>query len=117
MIYAAGDQNSLMEESKEAATRREEMIKMYHACKEALKLVQDINVKTGKGKERERERIVTFYIFLFQFTLLFLLPLLLMRTCLHPLNHHAHKAPPVCHAHRQLVRTQTPQLHLVPHRK
>lgn len=56
MIYAAGDQNSLMEESKEAATRREEMIKMYHACKEALKLVQDINVKTGKGKERERER-------------------------------------------------------------
>ena len=63
MIYAAGDQNSLMEESKEAATRREEMIKMYHACKEALKLVQDINVKTGKGKERER--VVTFYIFYF----------------------------------------------------
>ncbi|XP_003386672.1 PREDICTED: dynamin-1-like isoform X2 [Amphimedon queenslandica] len=46
MIYAAGDQNSLMEESKEAATRREEMIKMYHACKDALGLVQDINVKT-----------------------------------------------------------------------
>ena len=47
MIYAAGDQNSLMEESKEAATRREEMIKMYHACKSALQLVQDINLKTG----------------------------------------------------------------------
>lgn len=47
MIYAAGDQNSLMEESKESAMRREEMIKMYHACKEALSLVQDINTKTG----------------------------------------------------------------------
>ena len=47
MVYAAGDQNSLMEESREAASRREEMIKMYHACKDALSLVQDINLKTG----------------------------------------------------------------------
>ncbi len=47
MVYAAGDQNSLMEESTQAASRREEMIKMYHACKDALQLVQDVNLKTG----------------------------------------------------------------------
>ncbi len=46
-VYASGDQNSLMEESKEAAVRREEMIKMYHSCKNALQLVQDVNLKTG----------------------------------------------------------------------
>ena len=49
MIYSAGDQNSLMEESKEAAQKREEMIKMYHACKEALNLVNDVNMKTCKS--------------------------------------------------------------------
>lgn len=46
MIYSAGDQGALMEESKESAAKREEMIKMYHACKDALQLVQDVNIKT-----------------------------------------------------------------------
>ena len=47
MIYSSGDQNQLMEESSESAQRREEMIRMYHACKDALTLVQDIGAKTG----------------------------------------------------------------------
>lgn len=28
-----------MEESAEAATKREEMLRMYHACKEALRII------------------------------------------------------------------------------
>ena len=47
MIYSSGDQSQLMEESTESAQRREEMIRMYHACKDALGLVQDIGAKTG----------------------------------------------------------------------
>lgn len=47
MIYASGDQNQLMEESSASAQRREEMVRMYHACKDALTLVQDIGAKTG----------------------------------------------------------------------
>ena len=47
MIYSSSDQNQLMEESTESAQRREEMIRMYHACKDALSLVQDIGAKTG----------------------------------------------------------------------
>ena len=47
MIYAAGDQNEMMEESQEAAMRREEMIHMYHTCNDALKLISDVSSKTG----------------------------------------------------------------------
>lgn len=46
MIYSAGDQDSLMEESVEAARRREEMIAMYHTCKDALGLISDVSTKT-----------------------------------------------------------------------
>lgn len=35
-LYQAGDQSEMMEESQEAAQKREEMIRMYHACKKAL---------------------------------------------------------------------------------
>ena len=47
LIYSAGDQNQLMEESQEAAERRDEMIRMYHACKDALHLLSDISTRTG----------------------------------------------------------------------
>ena len=47
MIYASGDQDSLMEESQEAAMRRDEMIRMYHSCKDALSHISDISSKTG----------------------------------------------------------------------
>lgn len=45
-LYSASDQNSMMEESPEEAAKREEMLRMYHACKEALKIIGDINMAT-----------------------------------------------------------------------
>ena len=47
MIYSAGDQDQMMEESQEAARRRDEMVRMYHTCKEALDLISNVNTKTG----------------------------------------------------------------------
>ncbi len=47
-IYSAGDQDSLMEESQEASRRREEMVNMYHTCKDALNLISDVSTKTGE---------------------------------------------------------------------
>ena len=35
-----------MEESLEEAQRREEMLKMYHTTKEALKIIGEININT-----------------------------------------------------------------------
>lgn len=32
----------MMEESAEEAMKREEMLKMYHACKEALRIIGEI---------------------------------------------------------------------------
>lgn len=46
-LYAAGDQNQLMEESAQEARRREEMLRMYHACKEALKIIGDVAMSTS----------------------------------------------------------------------
>ncbi|XP_072014717.1 dynamin-1-like isoform X3 [Amphiura filiformis] len=45
-LYSSGDQGSMMEESVEEAQRREEMLKMYHATKEALKIIGDISMST-----------------------------------------------------------------------
>ncbi|XP_071801869.1 dynamin-1-like isoform X3 [Asterias amurensis] len=45
-LYSTGDQDALMEESAEEAQRREEMLKMYHTTKEALKIIGDINMTT-----------------------------------------------------------------------
>lgn len=63
MIYSAGDQDQMMEESAEAAQRREEMIRMYHTCKEALQLISEVSTRTvqtplpppvkGRGDEPE----------------------------------------------------------------
>ena len=48
MIYASGHQDSLMEESTESARRRDETIKMYHTCKDALQLISDVSAKTSE---------------------------------------------------------------------
>ena len=39
-------QSSMMEESQEEAQRREEMLRMYHATREALSIIQDISTTT-----------------------------------------------------------------------
>jgi dynamin GTPase len=36
----------MMEESQEEGQRREELLRMYHATKEALSIIGDINVTT-----------------------------------------------------------------------
>ncbi|XP_054729697.1 dynamin isoform X5 [Anastrepha obliqua] len=45
-LYATGDQAQMMEESAESATKREEMLRMYHACKEALRIIGDVSMAT-----------------------------------------------------------------------
>nr|DBA21366.1 TPA: hypothetical protein GDO54_018020 [Pyxicephalus adspersus] len=45
-LYSCGDQNTLMEESAEQAQHRDEMLRMYHALKEALSIIGDINTTT-----------------------------------------------------------------------
>ncbi|XP_074512537.1 dynamin-2 isoform X9 [Sebastes fasciatus] len=45
-LYSSGDQNSLMEESADQAQRRDEMLRMYHALKEALHIIGDISTST-----------------------------------------------------------------------
>ncbi|XP_014250967.1 dynamin isoform X3 [Cimex lectularius] len=45
-LYASGDQSSMMEESQEEALKREEMLRMYHACKEALRIIGDVSMAT-----------------------------------------------------------------------
>uniref|UniRef100_A0A8C5C2D1 Interferon-induced GTP-binding protein Mx n=1 Tax=Gadus morhua TaxID=8049 RepID=A0A8C5C2D1_GADMO len=42
-LYSCGDQNSLMEESQEQAQHRDEMLRMYHALREALHIIGDIS--------------------------------------------------------------------------
>jgi len=45
-LYACGDTNNMMEESAEEAAKREEMLRMYHACKEALRIIGDVSMAT-----------------------------------------------------------------------
>ncbi|XP_048102867.1 dynamin-3 isoform X6 [Alosa alosa] len=45
-LYSSGDQNSLMEESADQAQRRDDMLRMYHSLKEALKIIGDISTTT-----------------------------------------------------------------------
>ncbi|XP_073670601.1 dynamin-2 isoform X2 [Paramisgurnus dabryanus] len=45
-LYSSGDQNSLMEESAEQAQHRDEMLRMYHALKEALNIIGDLSTST-----------------------------------------------------------------------
>ncbi|KAJ6644787.1 hypothetical protein lerEdw1_013552, partial [Lerista edwardsae] len=45
-LYSSADQNSLMEESADQAQRRDDMLRMYHALKEALQIIGDISTST-----------------------------------------------------------------------
>ncbi|XP_076316091.1 dynamin-like [Tachypleus tridentatus] len=45
-LYASSDQTTLMEESQEEAIKREEVLRMYHACKDALKIIGDVSMTT-----------------------------------------------------------------------
>jgi len=45
-LYATGDTQNMMEESADEAVKREEMLRMYHACKEALKIIGDVSTAT-----------------------------------------------------------------------
>ncbi|XP_049821520.1 dynamin isoform X1 [Aethina tumida] len=45
-IYASGDQSQMMEEAPEEAQKREEMLRMYHACKESLHIIGDVSMAT-----------------------------------------------------------------------
>lgn len=45
-LYASGDQSQLMEESVEEARKRDELLRMYHACKEALRIIGDVSMQT-----------------------------------------------------------------------
>lgn len=35
-----------MEESQVEAQKREDMLRMYHACKEALRIISEVNMST-----------------------------------------------------------------------
>uniref|UniRef100_A0A2R8Z8E5 dynamin GTPase n=1 Tax=Pan paniscus TaxID=9597 RepID=A0A2R8Z8E5_PANPA len=45
-LYSSADQSSLMEESADQAQRRDDMLRMYHALKEALNIIGDISTST-----------------------------------------------------------------------
>ncbi|XP_075899705.1 dynamin-1a isoform X5 [Nelusetta ayraudi] len=45
-LYSCGDQNTLMEESQEQGQHRDEMLRMYHALREALSIIGDISTTT-----------------------------------------------------------------------
>jgi len=45
-LYATGDTQGMMEESADEAMKREEMLRMYHACKEALAVISEISSAT-----------------------------------------------------------------------
>ena len=45
-LYQCGDTDSLMEESAEAALLREQTLSMYHACKEALRIISEVDFST-----------------------------------------------------------------------
>ena len=45
-LYSTTDQSQLMEESPEESRRRDEMMRMYHACSEALRIIGDVSMAT-----------------------------------------------------------------------
>merc|ERR1719234_1708213 len=48
-LYATGNTQDMMEESADEALKSEEMLRMYHACKEALKVISEISSVTMSG--------------------------------------------------------------------
>jgi len=55
-LYATGDTQDMMEESADEALKREETLRMYHACKEALGIIAEVsNVTLGGGGSSQRQ--------------------------------------------------------------
>merc|ERR1711970_189086 len=55
-LYATGDTQNMMEESADEALKREETLRMYHACKEALAIIAEVsNVTLGGGGASQRQ--------------------------------------------------------------
>ncbi|KAF7690928.1 hypothetical protein HF521_011225 [Silurus meridionalis] len=50
-LYSSGDQNSLMDESADQAQKRDEMLHVYHALKEALTIIDDISTTSKTAKD------------------------------------------------------------------
>ncbi|GFT20525.1 dynamin [Nephila pilipes] len=46
-LYASCDQATLMEESAEESRKREDILRLYQACKEALYIISDVSMKTS----------------------------------------------------------------------
>lgn len=46
-LYSAVDQKTLMEESPEEVKKRQEILRMYHACKQALQIISDVSMHTS----------------------------------------------------------------------
>jgi dynamin GTPase len=46
-LYSSRDQSSMMEESADEAQRREEILRMYHATKDALSIIGDVTTSTS----------------------------------------------------------------------
>uniref|UniRef100_A0A8D0CC66 dynamin GTPase n=1 Tax=Scleropages formosus TaxID=113540 RepID=A0A8D0CC66_SCLFO len=53
-LYSCGDQNALMEESAEQAQHRDEMLRMYHALREALSIIGDISTSATSPTPQRR---------------------------------------------------------------
>ena len=51
-IYASEDAEAMMEESAEEVTRRENVVRMYQACKEALRIIGEVNVSMATDSTR-----------------------------------------------------------------
>ncbi|MCV4785417.1 hypothetical protein OFM36_38895, partial [Escherichia coli] len=45
-LYSSADQSSIMKYSASQAQRRDDMLRMYHALKEALNIIGDISTST-----------------------------------------------------------------------
>lgn len=44
LLYQSCEPDTLMEESQAEAQRRDDMLRMYHACKEALRIISEVNM-------------------------------------------------------------------------
>ncbi|MFH4978863.1 hypothetical protein AB6A40_005572 [Gnathostoma spinigerum] len=45
-LYQIGDTESMMEESEMEVRKREEMLRLYESCKEALRIISEVNMNT-----------------------------------------------------------------------
>ena len=51
-LYATGNTQEMMEESADELVRREEMLRLYYACQDAIKIIGDVSVATTTTSKR-----------------------------------------------------------------